>query len=113
VIFCDISGITSWSINAHHMQLAKKEQAFLFLDGWQQSILNVIELPTTKLFIYIYIYISWPTDQDEHVAAYCRKIQKMENKKWAKPAAASTCSQSEDPSASHTCQVCCFKNLVY
>ncbi len=32
-IFCDMSGVTSWSINAHHMQLAKKEQAFLFLDG--------------------------------------------------------------------------------
>jgi hypothetical protein len=30
------------------MQLAKKEQAFLFLDGWQQSILNVIELAMTK-----------------------------------------------------------------
>ncbi len=110
VIFCDISGITSWSINAHHMQLAKKEQAFLFLDGWQQSILNVIELPMTKLFLYI--YISWPTDQDAHVAAYCRKIQKMENKKWAKPAAASTCSHLKIP-LHHTLVKCAVSKILY
>jgi hypothetical protein len=37
VTFCDISGITSWSINAHHMQLAKKEQAF-FVSRWMAAI---------------------------------------------------------------------------
>jgi hypothetical protein len=92
------------------MQLAKKEQAFLFLDGWQQSILNVIELPMTKLFLYI--YISWPTDQDAHVAAYCRKIQKMENKKWAKPAAASTCSHLKIP-LHHTLVKCAVSKILY
>jgi hypothetical protein len=37
MLFCDISGITSWSINAHHMQLAKKEQAF-FVSRWMAAI---------------------------------------------------------------------------